>query len=77
MTKEEKRTVLAVFGGILQNRSEDMQYFLGSETIGDMQELYSRLKYEDYCSRHGLSSWKDMEPDDYIQYQAEVDGIDY
>ena len=54
MTREEKRTVKAVFGELMKMDYHKLNLFLGSETIRDMEEMYNRLRYEPYCKRHGI-----------------------
>lgn len=70
MTQEEKRTVLAVFGALLEKPYYDLNMFLGSETIRDMQSMYTRLKYSDYCKRHGIT-YEAMDADDFIRAESE------
>ena len=65
MTKEEKRTVMAVFGSILEMRYEEMNKYLGSMTIKEMQEMYNKMKYEEYCEAHGIK-YEDMDEEDFI-----------
>ena len=66
MTAEEKRVVLAVFGSLVYRNDEDLNRFLGSETIREMQQMYLRLKYEGYCEKHGIK-YEDMTVDDFVQ----------
>lgn len=66
MTEAEKRTVLAVFGELLKKPYSELNTFLGSLTIEEMQKLYLRLKYEPYCKRHNIE-YEEMTEDDFIQ----------
>ena len=66
MTEAEKRTVLAVFGELLKKPYGELNTFLGSLTIEEMQKLYSKLKYEPFCLRHGIK-YEDMTEEDFIQ----------
>lgn len=66
MTKKEKTLVMGVFGSLLQKSYSELNTFLGSLTIQEMQEMYSRLEYEDYCNDHGIK-YEDMTDDDFIQ----------
>ena len=70
MTREEKRTVKAVFGELMKMDYHKLTLFLGSETIRDMEEMYNRLRYEPYCKRHGIR-YEDMTNDDYEMAYAE------
>lgn len=64
MTEREKRTVLSVFEALTKMRYSELNTFLGSVTIREMSELYSKLKYEDYCKEHGIK-YEDMTADDF------------
>ena len=64
MTAQEKRTVLSVFEALTKMRYSELNTFLGSVTIREMSELYSRLKYEDYCIGRGIK-YEDMTADDF------------
>ena len=67
----EKRIVRAVFSSLLEMDYNDLNKFLGSETIREMTELNSRLSHEGYCIRHGIEV-EDMTADDYeAEYEEE------
>ena len=65
MTKEEKRIVMSVFGSILKLKYEEMNNFLGSMTIKEMQEMYNKMKYEGYCEAQGIK-YEDMDEQDFV-----------
>lgn len=73
MTREEKRTVLAVFGELVKKDYNELNTFLGSVTIREMTRMYDRLKYEDWCDEHGIS-YEGMTDDDRIQAWMDVNG---
>lgn len=70
LTEREKITVLAVFEDLLMKPYSELNTFIGSMTISDMQKLYLKLKYEDYCREHNIV-YEDMTEDDFIQYEME------
>lgn len=55
MKAKDRRTVLAVFEALGHKSHDELNMFLGSITILEMQNLYTRLKYEEYCEAKGLS----------------------
>ena len=65
LTENEKRTVLAVFGELLKKPYGELNEFLGSLTIQEMQKLYYKLKYDDYCQEHGIA-YENMTEEDFI-----------
>lgn len=71
LTANEKRTVKAIFGELLKKRYSELNCFLGSITIEEMQKLYSKLRYEQYCDEHGIS-YEDMTEDDFILAEEEI-----
>ena len=64
LTNNEKRTVLSVFGELVNRPYEELNTFLGSITIREMTDLYKKLKYEGYCEKRGIS-YEEMTPDDF------------
>ena len=70
LTANEKRTVKAVFGELLKKRYSELNCFLGSLTIEEMQKLYSKLRYEQYCDDHCIK-YEDMTEDDFIFAEEE------
>lgn len=73
MTKEEQRTVLAVFEELVKMPYSDLNKFLGSTTIQEMAELYNKLRYADYCEEHGIE-YEEMTDEDFEQYYNEKYG---
>ena len=65
LTADEKRTVFAVFTAIQEMPYKQLNSILGSVTIQEMQNLTSKLRYENYCDRHGIK-YEDMTEDDFI-----------
>ena len=70
LTANEKRTVLAVFEELNKRKYSELNTFLGSITIREMQALYQKLRYEGYCERHGLT-YEEMTDDDFIDAAME------
>ena len=64
LSKEEKRTVRAVFGELMMKSDRELNTFLGSITIEEMKKLYYKLKYEDFCEKRGIT-YEQMTPEDY------------
>ena len=71
LTANEKRTVKAVFGELLKKPYSELNCFLGSLTIEEMQKLYSKLRYEQYCDERGIN-YEDMTEDDFISAEEEM-----
>lgn len=73
LTEDEKRTVLAVFDSLVKLDYRELNKFLGSITIKEMQSLYSKLRYEPYCIRHNIR-YENMTDDDYVDaYMEEME----
>lgn len=70
LTAAEKRTVKAVFGELLKKPYSELNCFLGSLTIKEMQTLYSKLRYEQYCDERSMN-YEDMTEDDFISAEEE------
>ena len=70
LTANEKRTVLAVFEELNKRKYSELNTFLGSITIREMQALYQKLRYEGYCERHGIT-YEEMTDDDFIDAAME------
>ena len=76
LTANEKRTVLSVFDELCKMRYSDLNTFLGSITIKEMQLLRLKLAHEDFCDRHGIE-FEDMTEEDFVTAaleKAERDG---
>lgn len=76
LTQNEKRTICAVFGELLRKPYNELNTFLGSLTIEEMQKLYSKLHYEDYCIRHEIR-YEDMTEADFEQEWHERNDYEY
>lgn len=73
LTDNEKRTVREVLGELLKKPYKELNTFLGSITIQEMQILYNKMKYEKYCEEHGIR-YEDMTENDFIQaYEEDFD----
>ena len=70
LTADEKRTVKAVFGELLKKPYAEINTFIGSLTIREVQKIYSKLKYEKYCEKKGIK-YEDMTEDDFISAEEE------
>lgn len=70
LTAAEKRTVKAVFGELLKKPYSELNCFLGNLTIKEMQTLYSKLRYEQYCDERSMN-YEDMTEDDFISAEEE------
>ena len=75
LTSDEKRTVKAVFSELLKKPYSELNCFIGSLTIKEMQKLYSKLRYEEYCDERGIN-YEDMTEDDFISAE-EMANKDY
>lgn len=64
LNANEKRTVLAVFEGLLEQPYSEINRFIGSITIREMQVLYAKLDAEEYCDRHHVR-FENMTDDDF------------
>lgn len=70
LTAKEKRIVKAVFGELLKKPYSELNCYLGSLTIKEMQKLYAKLRYEQYCDDRGIN-YEDMTEDDFICAEEE------
>lgn len=66
LTEAEVRTVLAVFSDCLRLKYSELNRFIGSEAIQNMQKLHSKLSHRDYCERHNIR-FEDMTDEDFMQ----------
>ena len=71
LTANEKRTVKAVFGELLKKPYSELNCFLGSITIKEMQKIWSKLRYEQFCDERGIN-YEDMTEDDFIIAEEEI-----
>ena len=74
MTGKEKAIVMAVFGTLIEEHDftelNAAPFQFGSITIEEMTNLYYKLKYEDFCTRHGIK-YEEMTDEDYVDYALE------
>lgn len=70
LSEKEKRVVLGVFGELMGRKYSELNTFLGSETIKEMQTLYSKLRHEEYCKRMGIT-YEEMTEDDFVEAELE------
>ena len=67
LTDAELQTVQAVFNDCLMRfTSSELNTFIGSETIQNMQKLHRKLSHRDYCERHNIR-FEDMTDEDFMQ----------
>ena len=71
LTANEKRTVKGVFGELLKKPYSELNCFIGSITIKEMQKLYLKLRYEQYCDARGIK-YEDMTEDDFISAEEDM-----
>ena len=71
LTTKEKRTVKAVFAKLLEKPYYELNSFLGSITIDEMETLYLKLKYEKYCEDHDIR-FEDMTEIDFLYADDEM-----
>lgn len=71
LTNKEVKTLKAVLYDLVTTFQDDeLNRFMGSETIKDMKVLQQKLHYYDYCKAHGIA-YEDMTEDDFIQEYEE------
>ena len=70
LTEAEVRTVLAVFSDCLQLKYSELNRFIGSEAIKDMQKLRSKIKHRGYCKCYNIR-FEDMTDEDFEQAYLE------
>lgn len=70
-TPNEQRTVQAVFESLLKRFTDDeLNCFIGSVTIGEMHELYNKLRYDSYCQEHGIK-YEEMTEEEFVDAALE------
>ena len=72
LTARQATVVLAVLDEMMMR--PDVHYFLGSETIKEAVNLASRLRYNDYCIKHGIKFEDLTEADCEREYLERYDG---
>lgn len=70
LTRREKAVVEHVLSELLMHKYQDLNLIFGTETIKEMQKLYGKLTYADFCERHGVA-YEDMTEADYEQAYRE------
>lgn len=70
LTERELTIVQSVFEELLYRKYSELNGYLGSETIKEMQKLYSKLSHREYCERHGIK-YEDMTEFDFEAEYAE------
>lgn len=71
LTNKEIKTLRAVLYDLTTTFTDDeMNKFMGSETIKEMKALQQKLYYSDYCEEHGIT-YEDMTEDDFMQEYEE------
>lgn len=71
LTNREVKTLKAVLYDLVTTFTDDeMNKFMGSETIKEMKALQQKLYYSDYCEEHGIR-YEDMTEDDFMQEYEE------
>ena len=64
ITAREVRTVFEVFSELASMPDRELNKIVGSLTIPEIHTLYTKIKYWDYCKRHGIR-FEDMTDDDF------------
>lgn len=73
LTREELNTVFCVFYDLKTLKYDELNSFIGSETIKRMNNLCSKIHANDYCIEHGIT-FEDMTEDDWMSlYHEEYD----
>ena len=72
LTANEKRTVKAVFSELLKKPYYELYPFLGDLTVSEMQKLYYKLRYEQYCEDHGIR-FEDMDEMDIFYAEEDIE----
>ena len=70
LTNNELKVIEAVFEDILRNENGDIHQRFGSLTIEAIQNIHSKIHYNEYCERHGIS-YEEMTDEDYEEAYSE------
>ena len=70
LNEDEVRTVRAVFFELLCKPYKELNTYLGSITIKEMQTLYSKMRYHGWCDKHDIS-YEDMTEEDYLSAEED------
>ena len=71
-TARDMQVIEGILESLCRMDYRQLNTFLGSETIKEMQNLRLRMKYADYMKEHGVKSLEDMTADDYAAYEEEL-----
>lgn len=71
LNEREQRTVQAVFEALVLMGDRKLNTFLGSVTIEEMKNIYSKLHYAPYCEKHGIK-YEDMTDEDFMDAYFEA-----
>lgn len=69
-TEKELRTIEAVFDSLSKLEYAKLNKFLGSMTIVEMMTLANKMRYAEYCERHGIA-YEDMTEEDFVDAALE------
>lgn len=65
LTEKELNTVWQAFTDVMMRFTDDeLHKFMGSMTIDEMKELWGKLRYREYCEKHGIT-YEQMTEDDF------------
>ena len=68
LSENEVRTVYAVFESLKEQFTDnELNKFIGSVTIKEMNTLISKIRTNEYCKEHGIA-YEEMTDDDYYDY---------
>ena len=71
LNNRQKVVVEHVLQELLSKGTNELNKTFGTFTIQEMQDLYSRLHYADFCEKHGIA-YDDMTEADYEQAYREA-----
>lgn len=70
LSEKEVRTVYVVLESLLSD--ERAEYILGSLTREEAGALREKIAHYDFCKRHGIKRWQDMDEADYENEYNEI-----
>lgn len=71
LNEREQRVLMSSIWQLLIDK--EIGYKIGSMTQDELNEIYYSLKYGEFCERHGIASWHDMDEFDHETYAQEQD----